>query len=646
MVCLSLKRIVRRPLYALPVLLFFVASFAFLFYHWRMRWNLGVDVSPLLYLGDSLKLAIVAFVFFMFSAYELVAAARTRHCEEVIDCTRRGRVAFEMACVAACALIAAAYTVLLIVANAAIYLMLEIRRPAYLAHIVVNLIFNVYLQSLLGIVFGVCLALLKRRLGAYLAMLALAVLASPLKGLITGPVYDGLRSNGIFVLTDLFAFYPPCLELAPIAAFGYSLLPYRWFLLLFWICLLLACLFWATGRRRRRDYLPALLSTVLAVAFLIVYFAPHSKVDCAWDDPRGASRADMDYYEAQPQDDEPIDFSVLAYALDFDVGLELGARATLTLSDASRPRYGFTLYHGYRVARLEDARGRPIDFERDRDYLRVENRDAYDMSRVTFHYAGSSPRYFSNVQGVFLPAFFPYYPRAGVQTIYGVNSMDFVPIAGEPVCDYTLQLSGPGQHVCNLEALGRGRYAGRSDGLSILGGMYDVDEVDGVRVVVPYLERGLRLPREGMAQEIAQLKADPALRHVKTIMIMPKLVWTASLHAQYAGYEDHVLATGGHILHRQLQEAMIPWRKHPIVGLLRKYRDFNELYRQQLADFKDELARSPELESLKDNLYILFDARLKALGEAELLAHCRAYLEDEADRRDAATFLKDMEVEP
>jgi hypothetical protein len=186
--------------------------------------------------------------------------------------------------------------------------------------------------------------------------------------------------------------------------------------------------------------------------------------------------ADPFYYMERALDDgisREAAFSIEEYDMSLTISNELHAEVTVSLNTDQLDQYDFTLYHGYILTSVSTENGQ-IPFIREGDTISI--RDIKGVKKFTFQYHGKSPKYYANKQGITLPGYFAYYPKAGRLPIWDKDRYGYVINVPQEVSEYTVVVKSSLPIFTNLEDTGN-VFHGRSNGLSIFAGMYEeVDE--------------------------------------------------------------------------------------------------------------------------------------------------------------------------
>ena len=316
-------------------------------------------------------------------------------------------------------------------------------------------------------------------------------------------VYEFSRnvSINIFPLLRLFDIFPPALNYRPVYAFGQSVLPYRWLTALFWLLLSLFVISLKTGERNRRFRAAPAVFASLALAFLVVSQLPASRVIVGSDDPKYSMEyGDKEYYYkaydfySDDYDEDGAnkewahfekEFDVTDYDLEIKVGNNLHVRAAITVDKPNLEKYDFTLYHGYKISSVRDGSGNKLRFEQDGDRFTVFNPEKKSLDRIVLKYSGFSTQYYSNLQGLFLPGYFPYYPHSGSLPVYNMGMGEIYRFVLDKPTHFKVKVNSSQTVYSGLEQTGKNEFEGSTTGVTLVSGLYDCYEKDGVKMVYP-----------------------------------------------------------------------------------------------------------------------------------------------------------------
>lgn len=455
-----------------------------------------------------LEISWLILVFFLFVGYEYFSQIPRRYMGEALDATRKTSLSAFGYQVAVMELLSGAVTLLSAVFVYACMVIARMNHTQYLLLLFVALLLNVFLMSNVGIFIGLALATNKKRLSAYVLMLVFSLLSCPLGEMgnaIVG-VFVNYTGINIYRITPLFWLYDPIVygHVAEETFGGLSVLPYRFCAMLFWVFLSSAVFLWRTCRKKHgRSVFLSGGCMIAGLICLAVVLTPSSRLIFDNENPGENTARDDAYYgrlyeehyrEEDEWDggvkvlpDEPVDpFRVTAYDMTFTAINQLAGEATMTVDRGDLDVYGFTLYYGYRVKSVEDQDGNKMDFEQDGDYIKVL-RGANPVEKITMRYKGYSSVYYTNVQGIDLPGSFAYYPRAGYHVLADRRG-SMLHNQLEESAQFRVQFRTNRKIYSNLENQGENCFTGTSNGATFVSGFYEEREIEGVTVVMPYLD--------------------------------------------------------------------------------------------------------------------------------------------------------------
>ncbi|MDE6155240.1 MAG: hypothetical protein K2F67_02265, partial [Eubacterium sp.] len=233
-----------------------------------------------------------------------------------------------------------------------------------------------------------------------------------------------------------------------------------------------------------------------------------------------------------------------------------------------------------------------------------------------------------NVQGAFLPAYFPYYPRAGVELVF--DGLEYSPMSKNTVSEFNVKINGIQKYYSNLEETDKNVFSGESNGLTIVSGMYDVFESDGLRLVYPYLKSD-EFTKERIEDFIQQNKETAAINgNVKNIIFIPS--YSNSTYTSYIDYSDYIVTTQILGFTERYEAQLTPSYKEDLKSVYQMYISAPELFSAMLEGA--EGMTGPTIE-----VYIA--DYVDYIGEEKALANIEQYLNDNSDTRTYEEFFAD-----
>ncbi len=583
----------------------------------------------------SLYFSIVAFVLFAFVAYEFCCYGRRYNLTECLRSVPGGRYRLVTAQGLVLFLAVLVFWGIVLLWNLMLCIKFQVWQADYLIQTFWGTVLNDILIPCCGILIGMTLAQLANRLNAYLLLVLFVLLSSPIADMLCTLPYEMAGLN-LFPIVRMFQLFPPALNWTPVYAFGHSVLPYRWAAVAFWILLMLGILsvkLSACGKRKCWAHAVALWvgGTVCLTQVLI----PQSMVLLESEDVRESVMADWAYYEQDGralQSAVAADFSVTGYDMTLSVRNELKADVRMTLDRTDLPQYHFTLYHGYRLQAVEDGAGNALPFTQEDDYITVDSRGD-EIEEIRMVYRGHSPIFYSNLQGVYLPGQFPYYPHSGHEPVYDGEHQGIYPFILEQPVPFRVQVKNLQTVYCNLPKAD-GVFAGETTGLTLLSGRYDSINVGDVAVVYPYLYP-MEFAPEKLEALVAEYRGTDALpESCRTLLFTPNIN-IISAYVAYAQFSDHVISTQAFGFENYYRNQVLPPNKSALGSAYDRYVENPEETRSFWTEYKSH--SDPNVEASAMDLLLEY---LDVNGEESGLEEIRRYLDDDTDTRSWREFFE------
>lgn len=624
------KLFVKSKIY-IPILLLLFISIIYKTIHLSQVVINKADVTEIL--GTTavlLEFSLFYFIVFAFISYEFGCLCKRSNIEECLKSTKQGYSKFIFSQAVIIFICIAIFFVVQLLSNLVFCILYDEWHFQYLMQTFFNCFLSFLLIPLLGELFGLVLSQSVNRLNSYLLLAFVSLLSSSIVNDIAITLNETAQIN-IFSFINLFNPYPPSLDWTPVFSFGHSILPYRWTIVLFWLFLLTALLHINVhGRQKYLKKISIILPVILSIVCLVITCAPQSRVLIGSDDPKNSIMNDYNYYRKnQDSRNEKANFGITDCDLELSIGLELKATAAMCVDKPDLDEYHFTFYHGYLIDSLRDENNEKLKFEQAGDYLTIYNENK-NLNSFTLKYHGHSNICYSNVQGIFLPAYFPYYPHAGFESIYDTGHQSYNRLSNDKMCNYTVKINGPQKYYCNLDETEKNTFSGNTNGLTILAGMYEETEIDGVTLIYPYL-KPREYTAESMAEFIHENKGTPAFNDdVKKVMIIPSV--DASTYTSYVAYSDYIITLQILGFSDRFREQQIPSYKEDLKSVYQMYISAPELFAETLEGAKT--LTEPTIE-----VYIA--DYVDYIGEEEALANIEQYLNDDSDTRTYQEFFAD-----
>ena len=353
-------------------------------------------------------------------------------------------------------------------------------------YIVRSLFINIFLIGIIGISAALAISRIQKRIAAYAVTIAVIFASSYMMSEIATMVMIITDyAVNLFDILDMFNIMVPGLGHVPNCALGFPEMTYRICLILFWSALLIT-IYLIAGSRRKCTLRNA-VCVIVCICCFIGYALPSSRVDMSLSST-GSAMADQHYYNiaGYKLENEDGGFDVDSYTMELDTRRLLKAKVTMKMSEPLEA-YKFTLSHSYDIRAVYDESGRSMKYDRDKDALTVYSNDG-NTEQITVEYRGANEAYYSCSQGANLRGSFPYYPVAGFRSITE-DGIFMKALFLEKDADFDVHIKSFKKIYSNLEEIGKGHFAGKSNGATFIGGLYASTERCGVRIVYPPLSR-------------------------------------------------------------------------------------------------------------------------------------------------------------
>lgn len=520
----------------------------------------------------------------------------------------------------------------------------------FIIQTVLNMLLSHFFVPCCAAAMGMSASLLFRRINGCLGLVLFVLLGSPLSNYLGEMLYEFSRnvSINIFPLLRLFDIFPPALNYQPVYAFGQSVLPYRWLTALFWLLLSLFVISLKTGERNRRFRAAPAVFASLALAFLVVSQLPASRVIVGSDDPKYSMEyGDKEYYYkaydfySDDYDEDGAnkewarfekEFDVTDYDLEIKVGNNLHVRAAITVDKPNLEKYDFTLYHGYKISSVRDGDGNKLRFKQDGDHFTVFNPEKKSLDRIVLKYSGFSTQYYSNIQGLFLPGYFPYYPHSGSLPVYNMEMGEIYRFMLDEPTHFKVKVNSSQTVYSGLEQTGKNEFEGSTTGVTLVSGLYDCYEKDGVKMVYPYLHFycGQEKQRAKFFDKYRSTETLPD--NIKTVIIIPSIESNGG-YTGYCQFDNYLVSKEILQIDEDYKNQSIePW-KFDVYQNYMNYANGNESTREFMRENGSE-----EGYSTYD-----FIQYINRVGEEEALKRMSKYLNDHNDRRTVSEFYADAD---
>ncbi len=207
----------------------------------------------------------------------------------------------------------------------------------------------------------------------------------------------------------------------------------NWYKILFWIIVVCAVLSIILKAKKYKTVLLGLSAALFLLLYTVTYkepvYAERASTYDAWQEDTSFYSKNNPYHEVKMVSEDNIE--VDKYRIEINL-MDCPIFKTSIYFAENKPHVDeccFTLYHGYTIMAVKDLEGNDLKYTREYDFLNVIN-DSRILDGIVIEYKGGSQRFYAFPGQAYLPAFFPYYPVPGYQTIYDLQTHSYNLIKG------------------------------------------------------------------------------------------------------------------------------------------------------------------------------------------------------------------------
>ncbi len=460
-------------------LLFFALLFAYLGYCFNNYLRFGEIYSTLIWL---VRPCIFVVAFFIYCGYELAVQLNDHHMIEYLATYRNGLFKAYGAFILTGIILTTPVFIMILTFVIFLYRYSGIQYTPFLIHTTKLAVLYYEISPVIGVMLGTAMAakLKTNRLAVYSLTVILVLLNTTYTDAPFRIPY--LLFNSYFIerllyyFKDFFTLVPHQLgsQFMVYPIYGFPMEPIRWYMAGFWFMFSLSLIMSVCSYRRIKYLMQVVTVGIIFIGIGLFSFRGSTLLmDMRVD---SFPYADPFYYMERSLDDgisREAAFSIEEYDMSLTISNELHAEVTVSLNTDQLDQYDFTLYHGYILTGVSTENGQ-IPFIREGDTISI--RDIKGVKKLTFQYHGKSPKYYANKQGITLPGYFAYYPKAGRLPIWDKDRYGYVINVPQEISGYTVVVKSRLPIFTNLEGDGNILH-GRTNGLSLFAGMYEeVDE--------------------------------------------------------------------------------------------------------------------------------------------------------------------------
>lgn len=261
-------------------------------------------------------------------------------------------------------------------------------------------------------------------------------------------------------------------------------------LILFWLFITLGAFFISVYKR---GVICSLICFFIAIVMCSIYTSiridkndeiySFIKNDCVY------YALESDYYGNEQSEAINVgdDFNITGYSMNVSICTGFKNTVSMKVDNPSLNEYVFTLYHRFSVESISDLSGNKLDYSVTGDQIRVVGNG--NLQGITICYGGYGAPCMADMENVFLPAGFPWYPYPSSKSIYTTKEQEGYYISGyvsnvHPKTEFTVNIDSVTKVFCNVPE-NDGVFLGKTESLMIVGGDYKRTSYKGIEFVYP-----------------------------------------------------------------------------------------------------------------------------------------------------------------
>lgn len=595
-------------------------------------------LSPLFSLSIVLKCAVFIIIFFLFISYEFFLLVRKNEFIECVKSIKRGELKLYFNQIRVISSFNLFLSIILIIVNVFFSLFSIGFDLKYILYVIIDIFLNVFLCVFVSTLLGLILSFIEKRIISYLLMLFFVIILCKPLDIIWNGLYNEYGID-LSMLTNIFSFQSPSISWMPIYSYAYSILPYRFAIIGMWLSLLLL-VFNCKIKKIKYTKLISILCIVLLIGNSVVYAAPKSELNMGTYDIHD-SLEDEKYYRNLYNVNfnncisklDNINFNITSYDIELDITNQLSATVILTVDNKKLKEYVFTLYHGFKVSEITDINNNRLPYEQFNDYIRIFPLSTNNLDKIIIKYDGYNNNHYSNLQGIFLPDNFPFYPVAGVSKIYNLEYNSFIRNSNIDDAEFFIKVFYPQKIYCNFKEIDRNTFCGKGNSVILLSGFYKSIYVDNVEIIYPYLDI------ENNSEEILKKSVKQVLHEfddfqdIEQMFIIPKT--NQGTAEETLCFDKHILTSDTFNLAKKLRKLEVSIDKWPLYEAIDIFQNDKDLFNEILQYHLDNT----------DSAYYLIYMSLKNVEEETLIDECCEYLYNKYDCRSIHEFFQELQGE-
>ncbi len=537
-----------------------------------------------------IKFSSIIFIMFLFLSFFYFSKANDNSLIESISVSSKGKNSFYFTQFMVMSTLSFIVFIISFILSVIISLKFEVKESEYLFYCFKLSFYYFFLADIIAIIIGMACSQIKKRTLAYITMILLSVFFSPISNKIPNIIFMATEKVNLFSVFSFFEIYP--LNFSTINhAYGVEANFHSIFRILLWISLLsLIILLISSFRVKIKKIVSLITCLCVFIISLTVFIEPYSEAAHNLDPQKGFCSETWYYLTTSPKDapmqyNEECDFNITSYEMNFHIDKKLKAVSHIKIDRNNLKEYKFTLYHGYNIINISDSKGNSLKYDRIGDYIKVY--PVSDTNMISFTYEGFSPLFYSNSQGIYLPAGFAYYPINGYHYIYDIGKQGRIATKLKYSIPIKINIESKSEIFCNLNKTDNNSFEGVSDGVTLVGGFYKETTVDSTRLIYKYLDT-IETPTQNIDNTLKEYLYKFPQYKGKTIIISPENHSMAEDERKFE-ISDHIVASSlSSAFYNGVQDDNIIYNHLDLFyTFLNYYNKDSELYKLTQNDFNE-----------------------------------------------------------
>ena len=428
MLRLELKRFIKNPILLIFSAFILIWMVMYLFFDSELK----ISRRPELVIENVIKALPIMFFAFIIISYEMFYQCKKHKLDEVVSTIKNGRIKEIGGIFFILTVMDAILSFISFLACYIYYQEKNIINNAYMAYTIRVIIIYVFLPLVLSMFLGMVAAQFKNRItGISVALILYFLFDSTFISFLMALFISNVDLSN---LSLLFAVIYRCPEMIVDRNYFITAENIHIYRIIFWI---VVCIALVVMKNIKNNFKVAASLLAVVLAFNVAMtpsgasyqFLEMSNCD-AWVHDQIYY---ADYFTKYETENKEIlkqvenyedDFVADSYEMNLDISNQLNAKVSVKPSLKNKEKYHFTLYHGYKVKKVSNEKGKDLKYKRVGDFIEIYS-NSKNIEEINFEYSGHCGFFYATSQAVNLPGGFAYYPIPGWHIVYSGEEDEF-----------------------------------------------------------------------------------------------------------------------------------------------------------------------------------------------------------------------------